>query len=301
MKNIVLVITIILLSILLVGTAYIFKNEELCCKYDICKQFSDICIPEQEETVLNRILSVKGVPITLNNLDSGDIVEVGTEIEGSIVGSWFFEGDFPIRVLDRQGDEIGVVLARAKGDWMTEEEVDFSFVLDIDIDDESIVVLKLEKSNPSDLEENSDYAQISVSVKPKDDGVEMIKVKVFFPNSKIDSEMLDCSLVFPVQREIEKTLAVGRASLEELFKGPSDNELEGGYFTNIPEGVQIQSLDIKDGVATVDLSSELEEGVGGSCMVTSIRAQIEETLKQFSTVDSVIISIDGRTEDILQP
>ena len=33
----------------------------------------------------------------------------------------------------------------------------------------------------------------------------------------------------------------------------------------------------------------------------AIRVQITETLEQFPTVDSVIISIDGRTEDILQP
>jgi len=45
----------------------------------------------------------------------------------------------------------------------------------------------------------------------------------------------------------------------------------------------------------------LEEAVGGSCRVTAIRSQIEQTLKQFSTVQSVIISIDNRTEDILQP
>jgi len=35
--------------------------------------------------------------------------------------------------------------------------------------------------------------------------------------------------------------------------------------------------------------------------VTAIRAQITETLKQFPTVENVVISIDGRTEDILQP
>jgi spore germination protein GerM len=69
----------------------------------------------------------------------------------------------------------------------------------------------------------------------------------------------------------------------------------------MPEGVKVQSLSIEGGVARVDLSEELEEGVGGSCMVASITAQITETLKQFPTVDSVIISIDGRTEDILQP
>jgi len=35
--------------------------------------------------------------------------------------------------------------------------------------------------------------------------------------------------------------------------------------------------------------------------VGSIRSQIESTLKQFPSVKQVIISVDGRTDDILQP
>ncbi|PIP22172.1 MAG: hypothetical protein COX38_02115, partial [Candidatus Nealsonbacteria bacterium CG23_combo_of_CG06-09_8_20_14_all_39_25] len=46
---------------------------------------------------------------------------------------------------------------------------------------------------------------------------------------------------------------------------------------------------------------QLEFQVGGSCKVSAIRAQITQTLKQFPTVDEVVISINGRTEDILQP
>jgi len=34
--------------------------------------------------------------------------------------------------------------------------------------------------------------------------------------------------------------------------------------------------------------------------VSAIRAQITETLKQFETVNEVIVSIDSRVEDILQ-
>jgi spore germination protein GerM len=60
-------------------------------------------------------------------------------------------------------------------------------------------------------------------------------------------------------------------------------------------------LTIEDGVAKVDFNEQLEYEVSGSCRVSAIRAQITETLKQFPTVKEVIISIDGRTEDILQP
>jgi len=128
-----------------------------------------------------------------------------------------------------------------------------------------------------------------------------IDVFVSFPNNKLYPDMIDCTKVFRTTRTISETLAVGKASLEELFKGPTDQEKENGYFTNIPTGVKIQKLTIENGVAKVDLSKELEQGVGGSCRVDSIRAQITQTLKQFSTVQNVIISIDGKTEDILQP
>jgi hypothetical protein len=126
-------------------------------------------------------------------------------------------------------------------------------------------------------------------------------IKVFFGNSKMDPEA-SCNKVFPVERVIYKTQAVARKSLEELIKGPTDKETGESYFTSLnQEGIIIQSLVVEDGIAKADFNSELERAVGGSCRVAAIRAQITETLKQFPAVKSVVISIDGRTEDILQP
>lgn len=133
--------------------------------------------------------------------------------------------------------------------------------------------------------------------------VESITVKVFFPNSErgTEAEQFDCAKVYPLERRIAKTQATARAALLELLKGPTITESRDGHFTNINSGVVLQSLTIVNGVARADFNETLGFQVGGSCRVTSIRAQIERTLKQFSTVQSVIISIDGRTEDILQP
>ena len=204
-------------------------------------------------------------------------------------------------MLDIQGEVVTSLLAIASNDWMNENSVPFSVIIDFPLEQEGAYVLQFEKSNPSGLDENSDIAKIAISIKPLEQKVESMKVKVFFSSTKLNEDMIDCSLVFPVTREVEKSVAVGRVALTELFKGTTFTEEEDKYFTNIPDGVVINSLDITDGVAKVDLNSKLEEGVGGSCRVTAIRAQITETLKQFPTVDSVIISIDGQTEDILQP
>lgn len=131
--------------------------------------------------------------------------------------------------------------------------------------------------------------------------VNAMNVKVYFPNTKLDPEMMDCSKVFAVERRVPVTLAAARVAVTELLKGPDTVEAREGYISSINSGVKIQKLTIEDGVAKIDFDQMLEQSVGGSCRVASIRSQITETLKQFPTVSSVVISIDGRTEDILQP
>ena len=132
--------------------------------------------------------------------------------------------------------------------------------------------------------------------------IETMKIKVYFNNNKLDPEF-SCNKVFPVEREIPKTESTGSAALNELFKGPAQDEKNQGFFTSINDGVGLKSLAIgmESGTAWADFNEQLEYQVGGSCRVSAIRAQIEQTLKQFPTVKSVVISINGRTEDILQP
>jgi len=125
-------------------------------------------------------------------------------------------------------------------------------------------------------------------------------IKVFFGNSELNKEA-DCNKVFPTERIIVKTEGIARAALEELLKGPTLQEEQEEFFTNINPGVHIQSLIIENKTAKADFDQQLEFQVGGSCRVTAIRAEITETLKQFETVENVIISINGRIEDILQP
>jgi len=150
----------------------------------------------------------------------------------------------------------------------------------------------------ADLQENlSGNALLSVAEEKEK---ETMVVRAFFNNSNLDPEF-SCNKVFPVTREIEKTSAVGRASLLALLQGPTSAEKTDGFFTSLNENVKLQSLTIENGVAKADFDTQLENQVGGSCRVSAIRAQITQTLKQFPTVQEVIISIDGRIEDILQP
>lgn len=128
-----------------------------------------------------------------------------------------------------------------------------------------------------------------------------VQCKVFFGNSERDPEGLWCDVVYPVTRRFPETEAVARSALEELLAGPTESELEAGYYSNINEGVQLLGVEIASGVATVNFSPEFDSGTAGACQVEAIRAQIRETLTQFQTVHEVRILVNGRSVGVLQP
>ncbi|MFH1620979.1 MAG: Gmad2 immunoglobulin-like domain-containing protein [Patescibacteria group bacterium] len=132
------------------------------------------------------------------------------------------------------------------------------------------------------------------------------QINVAFVNTKKDPEMLDCSKTFSVTRKICGDIALNDLFvIHELLKGPSAEEKKNGYLTSLPESVDLPTISMtNDGKKQLDFSEILEQGVGGSCRVTSIRSQIQETLKANNVLpvgQEAVISIDGRTEDILQP
>lgn len=240
----------------------------------------------------------KGITVELPN--NGENIQSPLSITGTAGGDgWVaFEAQTgTVELLDGNGQAVafGLLVATIE-QWMT-LPVPFETTLIFDPPATREGTLVFRNENPSGLEELERELRVPVTFGSV---AEKISVKVFFGSSTAGA-MGECENVLPVEREIARTPAVGRAALEELFKGPSEQEKEQGFLTSINLGVEIQSLAISEGVARADFSRELEQGAGGSCRVAAIRAQIEQTLKQFSTVDEVVISIDGRTDDILQP
>jgi len=136
-------------------------------------------------------------------------------------------------------------------------------------------------------------------IKNVDKPEEMTTVQIFWNNDIFDAET-SCTSVFPVDRKVIKDENIMQSTLEELLKGPTDQEKQEHYFTSINSDVVLNSLIVDDGVVKADFNKRIEEG-GGSCWVTSIRAEITQTLMQFLEVKEVIISVEGRVEDALQP
>ena len=125
-------------------------------------------------------------------------------------------------------------------------------------------------------------------------------IDVYFVDSAIASNS-DCSAVRAFPRTILNAETLGPGALEALFMGITKEEEAMGYITSINNGVLVKQFEIKNGTAYVDLSPEFNKGVGGSCMVTSIRSQVEQTLLALPDINQVVLSINGETEGILEP
>ncbi|MFA6131487.1 MAG: Gmad2 immunoglobulin-like domain-containing protein [Patescibacteria group bacterium] len=139
-----------------------------------------------------------------------------------------------------------------------------------------------------------------VSIPLQIDRLDIAGVEIYLHNDTMDPEMT-CTKVFQVTRKIIATDTPARAAMVMLLQGPTPLELANQYSTIIPFRTELKDISIsEDGVATVDLKGAIAGSMGGSCYVSAIAREIEDTLKQFNSVKEVKILINGEA-DRLQP
>jgi hypothetical protein len=162
----------------------------------------------------------------------------------------------------------------------------------------------------SDIVPQNGRGFIEVFTESAQDGSEIDKVRV--PVRFANADQTEVKLYFgsrsaAVGRECEALSFVpvlvqkdapARHALERLLQGPVG---DANAITAIAAGTTLNSVTIADGVARADFSAQLQNYGGGSCTVGLIRDQIERTLKQFPSVREVVISVEGRIDDVLQP
>lgn len=101
--------------------------------------------------------------------------------------------------------------------------------------------------------------------------------------------------LIPLNRDIPQTRAIGRASLEQLFAGPTADERAStpAISTNIPNGVEVLGLTIREGIAIVDLSAEFD-GRDETPVVAQRMAQVVFTLTSIPHVAEVMFRQEGK-------
>jgi hypothetical protein len=118
-------------------------------------------------------------------------------------------------------------------------------------------------------------------------------VKAFFPNTVKDPQVKACQVTYAVTRRVPKTAEVAEAAILELLDGPTAAEQMSGSRTAIIQGATLRSMNLSAGVATVDFSHEFLQGVTDACFAKALRSQVEQTLRQFPTVNAVKMMVDG--------
>ena len=92
-----------------------------------------------------------------------EIITSPLTITGKARGTWYFEGSFPVVLVDWDGKIVAEGIATAQGDWMTEDFVPFTATLTFtkpEMGAHGSLILK--KDNPSGLPEHDDALEVPI-------------------------------------------------------------------------------------------------------------------------------------------
>lgn len=197
----------------------------------------------------------------------------------AIIGIWYLNGD---NSEEPQGPN--------------QEENDINISVDNTPQDGTVNIISEEEWNQQQNSEQTDQQLVK-----RLDGY--VYVMSYYNNLEKDPGLLDCSSVYPLERKIEDRYGADTVSaVIGLLRPLSEEEKQAGWSSAIPAETYLMEIKLENKTAKVYLAGEVAN-LGGSCAVTAVRAQLEQTLKQFSYVDEVVICINGncRQDEILQP
>lgn len=155
-----------------------------------------------------------------------------------------------------------------------------------------------ERSTPESSETNENSSVElgeEVTANPKAT-LQKVKVKVYFGNSKLNPNSIDCKKVYPVEREVfQGNEVIGAIDL--LFAGPTADELKQGYvsaFSSKTKAINIGSF-VKNGILYINFSDirKIIPNASTSCGSAQFSSEIETTAKQFSNVNKIIYAINS--------
>lgn len=151
------------------------SNYEECAEagYPIMESYPEQCVTDDGRTFVRDVseevrqyeyLSEKGVKVEVTSPENDESPTSPFTVEGRVPGNWSFEASFPIELVDQEGNRLAMAVAQLDGDWMTEELVPFSAVIEL-TDYSGTATLILHKDNPSGLPENDDTVQVPIVVR----------------------------------------------------------------------------------------------------------------------------------------
>jgi len=111
--------------------------------------------------------SMESKAINIKHPLAWSFVDSPIKVEGEARGYWFFEGDFPVILNDANGNFLATGIAKAQGEWMTENFVPFELELKFKRPENEprYGVLIFHRDNPSGLSEHDEELDVPVYFK----------------------------------------------------------------------------------------------------------------------------------------
>lgn len=236
-------------------------------------------------------------PVVVFSPQVNAVITSPVTISGQARGLWFFEASFPVKIVDANGQLLGIAPAQAQADWMTEDFVPFQTIVEFTQPSTSSGFIVLAKDNPSGLPEHD--AEIRLPIRFDLDSIlttttAQRTVKLYYYNSSRDQDEqgnIQCSRqgLVAVERKIPISQSPIKDTLELFLSSPiTEADKAAGLTSEFPlAGLSLESLLLKDGVLTIRLSDPNNKTGGGSCRVAILWAQLQATALQFPEVKSV--------------
>jgi hypothetical protein len=211
---------------------------------------------------------------------SGDTITGPLVIKGYIPKSWVFEGQFQMRLLDADRQPIPTDSTSVPVDWNQNSE-SLYFVQTYNFHTSSPSgFLILENDNPSGLPQNKKSIEVPINFSLPPTGTVYL-FDQFTGNSQVDAS---CQVVLP------------RAFNLGLSKTPIKDTLSLLAKSMHPD-FYIKSLNLKNGLLTIEFPNVPGFTTGGSCAQNVNRLKVEKTALQFPEVKEIKIIPDS----IFQP
>lgn len=239
-------------------------------------------------TVGSLVAESVGASIMITAPAASSTVATPIQITGSARGSWFFEASFPIALMIN-GQTVTTTHATATSDWMTADFVPFTASIKFSVTSNTPAELVFSADNPSGLPQNDKEFRLPVILVPG----KLSTADLYFydPNKDKDAAgNILCSKqgLVKVTRNIPQSASPLKDVINLLLAGPSADESQTGATSEFPlAGVTLQTVVIKNSVATLTFADPNNKTGGGSCRASILWDQIEATAKQFPTVKQV--------------
>ncbi len=151
---------IILLILVLLGGFWLWKDLG---EVDEVEQVDEVAEEEGRTVAPNEFVSDAGVILRVLSPLPDSVISSPLTITGEAPGTWYFEGSFPVDLVDGAGIVQAQGQAQAQDDWMTSEFVPFVVTLEFEKPSYSETgTLFLRRDNPSGLSENDDAIEIPI-------------------------------------------------------------------------------------------------------------------------------------------